>query len=141
MLSIPSSPAPSAGEDLSGPPTVDALMADAARTYDEKVDIWATGVLVYELLSGRPPFEVEDAKETARLIMAGDVGKFPVHVSQHARDFVLRSLSRDPAQRPTAGELLQHPWLKHYFGGKVPDPSTCAGVTAGLLKSWLLTTW
>ncbi|KXZ56737.1 hypothetical protein GPECTOR_1g664 [Gonium pectorale] len=116
---------------------------DGAKAYDEKVDIWAMGILVYELLCGRPPFEVDDPHETAELIMHGQVGNYPVHISQFARDFVAQALTKSPSARPSAEELLQHAWLRHYFGGKVPDPSTATGgvVTAGLLKSWLVTSW
>ena len=135
VLSIPSALAADEGVAEASP--------DALRVYDEKVDVWATGVLVFELLAGRPPFEVEDPKETAKRILAGEAAKFPVHVSAHARDFVTRALSHSPADRPSADELLQHSWLKHYFGGKVPDlgASGPGGVTAGLLKSWIAASW
>ncbi|PNW85396.1 hypothetical protein CHLRE_03g184450v5 [Chlamydomonas reinhardtii] len=117
--------------------------SDGAKTYDEKVDIWATGVLVYELLVGRPPFEVDDPQETARLIMSGSASGYPVHISQYARDFVAQALTKLPGARPTAEDLLQHSWLRHYFGGKVPDTAAQCGstVTAGLLKSWLVASW
>ncbi|PNH12415.1 Serine/threonine-protein kinase ark1 [Tetrabaena socialis] len=114
--------------------------ADGARTYDEKVDIWATGVLVYELLVGRPPFEVDDPQETASLIMSGEASGYPVHISQFARDFVAKALTKSPSDRPSAADLLQHPWLSHHFGGKLPDPAAAAGcgATANMLKSWLV---
>ena len=47
--------------------------ANHPQPYDEKVDIWAVGVLLYELLVGKPPFEVEDPAETARLILLARV--------------------------------------------------------------------
>jgi aurora kinase len=34
-----------------------------------QVDVWAVGVLAYELVVGKPPFEVEDEAQTASLIM------------------------------------------------------------------------
>lgn len=39
-----------------------------------QVDVWAVGVLCYELLVGKPPFEVEDPKET----VGGVVGRVVV---------------------------------------------------------------
>lgn len=39
------------------------------RTYDEKVDLWCVGVLCYELLVGRPPFESPSQSETQRRIL------------------------------------------------------------------------
>ncbi|GLC38958.1 hypothetical protein PLESTB_000465600 [Pleodorina starrii] len=117
---------------------------DGAKTYDEKIDIWAAGVLVYELLVGNPPFEVDDPQETTRLILTGEASKYPVHISHYARDFVAQALTKSPEARPSAEQLLQHAWLRHHFGGKVPD--TSAGTTGGvmaasLLKSWLVASW
>ena len=66
-----------------------------------------------------------------------------MHISQYARDFVAQALTKSPSARPAAEDLLQHTWLRHYFGGKVPDTATQCGstVTAGLLKSWLVASW
>lgn len=38
------------------------------RTHDEKVDLWSLGVLCYEFLVGKPPFEAETYQETYRAI-------------------------------------------------------------------------
>jgi len=40
--------------------------------YTSKVDVWATGVLAYELVTGRPPFEVDNESETVKLILTSD---------------------------------------------------------------------
>ncbi len=36
------------------------LKANTIRPYDEKVDVWAAGILAYECIVGKPPFEVND---------------------------------------------------------------------------------
>lgn len=53
------------------------LMARGVMPYGPPVDVWAAGVLAYELVVGRPPFEVEDEAQTAALIMYSDNVKFP----------------------------------------------------------------
>lgn len=57
--------------------TAGRVQLEDVSGYTEKVDVWAVGVLVYELMAGRPPFEVSDAQGTADLIMYGQVGGFP----------------------------------------------------------------
>lgn len=79
------------------------------------MDVWAAGVLAYELMCGRPPFEVADEKETARRIISDTALTFPAHVSEDARSFIRAALCKDPATRPAASELLRHPWLMPYF--------------------------
>ena len=37
--------------------------------YDEKVDIWAVGVLLYELLLGDSPFQVNDPQELFKIVL------------------------------------------------------------------------
>ena len=43
------------------------LKAATIRPYDEKVDVWAAGILAYECVVGKPPFEVND--EVSPLLM------------------------------------------------------------------------
>jgi serine/threonine protein kinase len=53
------------------------LTSRSVAPYGPSVDVWAAGVLAYELVCGRPPFEVEDEAQTAALIMYSDSLKFP----------------------------------------------------------------
>jgi serine/threonine protein kinase len=53
------------------------LASRGVTPYGPSVDVWAAGVLAYELVVGRPPFEVEDEAQTAALIMYSDALKFP----------------------------------------------------------------
>lgn len=52
--------------------------ADAgAQKCDEKVDVWAVGVLVYELVYGKAPFAAKTPVLTCNRIMQGFSGNFP----------------------------------------------------------------
>ena len=57
------------------------------KMHDEKVDLWSLGVLCYEFLVGKPPFEAEGSTETYRRITQVDL-RFPSHVSEGARDLI-----------------------------------------------------
>jgi serine/threonine protein kinase len=48
-----------------------------AKTCDEKVDVWAVGVLVYELTYGKAPFAGKSPMQTCNNIMQGFSGRFP----------------------------------------------------------------
>jgi len=86
--------------------------------HDERVDHWALGILTYEFLCGKPPFESESNNETYRRITRLDL-KFPPHVSDKARDFVVKLLRKEPSQRISLEECLQHPWiLEHNASAK-----------------------
>eukprot|EP00873_Tetraselmis_striata_P004935 jgi/Tetstr1/425199/TSEL_015660.t1 len=83
--------------------------------YGPAVDIWAVGVLAYELLAGRPPFEVEEERETAMRIMYHTDIEFPCYVSRNAQEFILTALKKAPGDRPGASALCEHAWLKPHL--------------------------
>jgi serine/threonine protein kinase len=56
--------------------------------YTCKVDVWATGVLAYELVMGRPPFEVEKEAQTVALILQSEVISFSPDFSSEWANFV-----------------------------------------------------
>ncbi|KAM4800345.1 aurora kinase C [Urocitellus parryii] len=81
------------------------------RTYDEKVDLWCVGVLCYELLVGRPPFESPSQSETQRRILKVDV-TFPPSMPEGAQDLVSKLLRYQPSERLPLAQVLEHPWVK-----------------------------
>ncbi|GAQ82883.1 Serine/threonine-protein kinase [Klebsormidium nitens] len=93
--------------------------SDPSAKYDEMVDIWACGVLAYEVTAGEAPFDAaKHGKETRELILYHEVpikGKaFPPGASKEWLDFIKITLQKKPELRRSAEELLHHPWiLKH----------------------------
>ncbi|GIL71177.1 hypothetical protein Vretifemale_1787, partial [Volvox reticuliferus] len=81
--------------------------------YTNKVDCWSVGVLAYELLVGQPPFAAPTAQETLRLIRTKRV-EYPGWLSPESINFMSIVLVRDPTQRPSIAELLDHPWILKY---------------------------
>ncbi|GFO26191.1 Aurora kinase a-a [Plakobranchus ocellatus] len=81
-----------------------------ARSHNECVDLWSLGVLCYEFLVGKPPFEAETNAETYRRICKVDL-QFPGFISAGAKDLISKLLRHDPKARLPLTEVLQHPWV------------------------------
>ncbi|XP_059610886.1 serine/threonine-protein kinase PAK mbt [Phlebotomus argentipes] len=82
--------------------------------YGPEVDIWSLGIMVIEMVDGEPPFFNEPPLQAMRRIrdMLPPKLKNAQKVSPRLQSFLDRMLVRDPAQRATAAELLQHPFLR-----------------------------
>ncbi|SCU98906.1 LAFA_0G20780g1_1 [Lachancea sp. 'fantastica'] len=81
------------------------------REYDNKADVWALGVLAFELLVGNPPFEESSKELTYRRILKRDL-RFPNHVSTQARDLISRLLAFEPNARIPLSDVKHHPWIE-----------------------------
>ncbi|CAL8111228.1 unnamed protein product [Orchesella dallaii] len=82
--------------------------------YGTEVDIWSLGIMVIEMVDGEPPFFNEPPLQAMRRIrdMPPPKLKNTHKVSTRLIGFLERMLVRDPTQRATAAELLQHPFLR-----------------------------
>ncbi|XP_060106997.1 cGMP-dependent protein kinase 2-like isoform X1 [Heteronotia binoei] len=66
--------------------------------HDYAVDFWMLGVLIYEMIVGRPPFHSPEPQTTYRKILDG-IFSFPVFVSDAACSLVAKLCRRRPGQR------------------------------------------
>lgn len=81
-------------------------------SYDQSVDMWSIGIIIYILLTGCFPFWSENVQTLYQKIMNGAY-RWPTKpaVSDSAKDLVRRLLEKDPKKRMTATECLTHPWI------------------------------
>ena len=86
-----------------------------SRNYTELCDLWSCGVILYILLTGRPPFNGASEEEIMKKIKEGnyDLKKYPWGViSEEAKDLVKGLLQINTKKRYTAKAALEHKWFK-----------------------------
>ncbi|KAL3124087.1 hypothetical protein niasHT_004676 [Heterodera trifolii] len=96
------------------------------RQHDEKVDYWSVGVLCYEFLVGRPPFETKTQEETYTRIMKVQYS-FPSFMSPDARDLISKLLVKEPSRRLSFEQVMKHHWIiAHCNKNNDADSSTAS---------------
>lgn len=81
--------------------------------YDFKVDIWSLGITLIELAQMEPPNHEMSPMRVLLKIQKSDPPKLeqPSKWSKTFNDFITQALIKDPVQRPTADNLLKHPFV------------------------------
>ncbi|XP_002986578.2 calcium-dependent protein kinase [Selaginella moellendorffii] len=94
--------------DLSGTQAYSAPeMVNSDDEYDEMVDVWGVGIVLYEILSGQFAFWVGRKEVPVTSLDWTDV-------SEEAKDLILQLLHLDPRKRLPIHEIEKHPWVvKH----------------------------
>ncbi|KAI3856645.1 hypothetical protein MKW92_004957 [Papaver armeniacum] len=90
-------------------------MLDRNPVYDQAVDVWSAGVVLFCLFSGNPPFDGETNSHIIENIKDGSFyfDHFGwVNITELAKDLISGMLCKDPAKRLSATEVLNHPWMK-----------------------------
>ena len=80
------------------------------------IDLWATGVILFIMLVGLPPWEFARPEDPRyKMVTKGKLGRMLESwrrpVSAHATDLLQRMLMEDPRQRLSLTEVKDHPWV------------------------------
>ncbi|XP_031108349.1 mitogen-activated protein kinase kinase kinase 3-like [Ipomoea triloba] len=83
------------------------------RGYGLAVDIWSLGCTVLEMATAKPPWsQYEGVAAMFKLATSKACPEIPTHLSEDAKSFIELCLQRDPSVRPTAAQLLHHPFVQ-----------------------------
>ena len=82
--------------------TTPAYMAPemiAEKQSTTKVDMWALGVMLYQLFSNKHPFEAATYFDTMNLIRNGEPAPLPSTVSPFIKEIIAKLLDKNPETR------------------------------------------
>jgi len=86
---------------------------NGANGYDHKADIWSLGITAIEMAESKPPHYDINPLRVIFVIPNRPPPTLPRPEtwSQNFQDFVVKCLAKNPSDRPSAHELLQHPFI------------------------------
>uniref|UniRef100_A0A0E0D7A0 mitogen-activated protein kinase kinase kinase n=1 Tax=Oryza meridionalis TaxID=40149 RepID=A0A0E0D7A0_9ORYZ len=84
------------------------LVKDAG--YDLAVDIWSLGCTIIEMFTGKPPWSGLEGPAAMFKVLHKDPS-IPDSLSLEGKEFLRCCFRRNPAERPTASKLLEHPFV------------------------------
>ena len=90
------------------------------KGHDENVDIWSIGVLLFELITGKVPFEGNDIEEVANNIVKLKI-KWPSDIDPDAKDLISKILRLNQNERLSIEKILSHKFFSKYFPNAVND--------------------
>jgi serine/threonine-protein kinase ULK/ATG1 len=117
-------PSTSLADTLCGSPLYMAPEILRYERYDAKADLWSVGTVLYEMVSGKPPFRARNHVELLRKIEAAeDVIKFPkeVTITPEMKSLVRGLLKRSPVERMSFENFFANPVVVNEIPGLVED--------------------
>ena len=82
--------------------------------HDHRVDIWCIGVLMFELLTGQPPWIGEDV-QTLKYNISQMKIRWPKNMDPDAVDLLKKTLRYNPEERISLRNMLMHPFFTKYY--------------------------
>ncbi|CAE8709746.1 unnamed protein product [Polarella glacialis] len=107
-----------AAQTVIGTPSYFAPEVCESKPYGSKADIWSLGVVLYELLSLKQPFQAHNIAALVIRIITQEPPPLPETCGQHVQELVSCTLRKLPEERPAASELLNRQEVRRRVGAR-----------------------
>ena len=85
------------------------------KSYDNKIDVWALGILLYEMVHGDAPYgEDTPIAEKMDYIKKNKEFEYDENLTVDLLDLIKNILNPDPEERLSMQEIFEHPWMKKF---------------------------
>jgi serine/threonine protein kinase len=101
------------GSVTSLPPEIFSSSITSFNSFEmkKKQDIWALGIILYAMISGKLPFNDDFLPRLQHSIIAGDYKPLPDSICSDIKLLISKMLLKNPEERPSIQELMKHPWI------------------------------
>jgi serine/threonine protein kinase len=81
------------------------------QNYNEKVDIWSTGIILVEMCKKEPPYLRIAPLKAMYLIASNEPPEIPQEFSSNLKSFYSKCCQKSAEARSSAQDLLNHPFI------------------------------
>ena len=107
-----------------------------SKPYDSKSDIWALGVLLYEMMTFKMPFNGNSLPSLSLKIIRGIYQSPPSSYSKDLIDLVKKCLNLDPKKRPSVENILKLPFMKKRIFGFLEEVQFNEDLSITIIKKY-----
>jgi serine/threonine protein kinase len=85
------------------------------KSYDSKIDVWALGILLYEMVHGDAPYgEDTPIPQKMDFIKNNKEFDYSSDLSEDLSDLIKKILQPDPEKRLSMAQIFEHEWMRKF---------------------------
>ncbi|KAI3713412.1 hypothetical protein L1987_71989 [Smallanthus sonchifolius] len=105
------------------------IINNSSSGFNLVVDIWSLGCTVVEMATTKPPWsQYEGVAALYKIGNSEGTESIPEHLSNDGKDFILKCMQWAPSNRPSAAQLLEHPFVKDIASSERLIPTRSFGL-------------